>query len=62
MISGLAMLLPKNNQSLFQVDTPLVSLHAADPDRVRIGIGDNVEVAVGSGSVNVNGKLGKATV
>ncbi len=56
------MLLPKNNQSLFQVDTPLVSLHAADPDRVRIGIGDNVEVAVGSGSVNVNGKLGKATV
>ncbi len=62
MISGLATLMPKQKQSLFEVDTPLVSLHATGPAHVRIGVGDDIEVAVRSGSVNVEGKLGKTTV
>ena len=44
--SGLVMLVPKVEYSVYQVDTPFNSIKANGPGRVRIGVGNAVEVGV----------------
>lgn len=57
---GLAALRLKHERSVFQVDTPLVSVKSTGPSALRVGVGDGVEVGVRSGSAMVEGTQGKA--
>ncbi len=57
--SGLATLRPRAAHSIYQVDTPVVTVTAAGPARVRVGVADTVEIGVNQGSANVEGKQGK---
>ena len=60
--SGLASLRVRHDRSVYQVDTPLVSVKAGGPARIRIGINDGVEVSVRQGSSVVEGSKGKVTM
>ena len=55
MTEGLASLELRHATSIFQVDTPFASVKAAGPAKVRVGVNDNVEVAVRDGSAAVEG-------
>jgi len=56
---GLASLRLKHDHSIFQVDTPLVSVKATGPAKIRVGAGDGVEVSVREGRVAIEGAQGK---
>ncbi len=49
----------KHDRSIYQVNTPLVSVKAVGPAKIRIGAGDGVEVAVQEGRATVEGNQGK---
>lgn len=52
-----------NNQySLYQVNTPLASLKAVGPARVRVGAGDGAQFGVVGGEATVEGSNGKVTL
>jgi hypothetical protein len=52
----------RNKFSVYQVDTPLASVKAVGPARIRIGVRDIVEVGVRYGSATVEGQQDKATI
>jgi len=60
--NGLASLRLKHDKSVYQVDTPIVSVKAAGPARLRIGISDGVEVGVRQGAAVVEGAKSKVTM
>jgi hypothetical protein len=60
--NGLCSLSLKHDRSVYQVDTPLVSVKADGPARVRVGIRDGVEVALREGAAVVEGAKGKITL
>ena len=59
---GLVSLRAKHDRGVYRLDTPLVSVTARGPARMRLGVGDGVEVAVREGEANIEGNLGKATL
>jgi hypothetical protein len=61
-LSGLVTLRLQQPNSIFEVDTPLVSVTAAGPARVRIGIGDSEDLGVRLGRATVEGVQGKTTL
>lgn len=58
---GLSTLELRASQSIYQVDTPLVSIKSEGPSKVRIGVDSDVEIAVRSGRAAVEGS-GRKTV
>ncbi len=62
MLSGLITLRLRQENSIYQVNTPIVTVNAAGPARVRVGVEDTVEVGVRLGHVTIEGKQGKATL
>lgn len=60
--SGLATLRLRREHSIYQVDTPVVSVKADGPARVRVGVADRVEVGVRLGHAVIDGKQGKITL
>ncbi len=61
MSEGLSTLELRASKSIYQVDTPLVSIKSEGPSKVRIGVDSDVEVAVRSGRAAVEGS-GRKTV
>jgi len=59
---GVVALRLQHERSIYQVNTPLVSVKATGPARLRVGAGDGVEVAVRQGRATVEGSQGKATL
>ena len=59
---GLATLRARHERGVYRMDTPLVSVTARGPARVRLGVSDGVEVAVREGQASIEGGLGKATM
>jgi hypothetical protein len=62
MSSGLITLRPQQENSIYEVDTPMLTLRAAGPARVRIGVADAEEVGVRLGHATVEGSQGKTTL
>lgn len=62
MNSGIATLEPREERSVFEVNTPFLAVKTIGPSRIRIGVGDDVEVAVSRGRANLEGPQGKATL
>ena len=58
-LSGIATLEPRDARSIFEIVTPVVNVKTAGPSRVRVGVGDDVEVAVSRGQANLDGAPGK---
>ncbi len=61
MNEGLSTLELRPSKSIYQVNTPLVSVKSEGPSKVRIGVDSDVEVAVRSGRAAVEGR-GRKTV
>ena len=55
MSDGLATLELRASKSIYQMDTPLVSVKSEGPSKVRIGVDSDVEVAVQGGRAAVEG-------
>ncbi len=55
MNEGLSTLELRGPKSIYQVDTPIVSVKSEGPSRVRVGVDSNVEVAVQNGSAAIEG-------
>ncbi len=62
MTDGVLALRLKSDHSIYQVNTPLVSLKSVGPAGLRVGTGDGVEVAIEKGTATVEGDKGKATL
>ena len=62
MLSGIATLLPRDERSVFEISTPFISVKTVGPSRIRVGVGDDVEVAVSSGRATLDGTGGKTTL
>ncbi len=62
MTNGVATLIAREERSVFAVETPSLSVKTAGPSRLRLGVGDDVEVAVSRGRANLAGTLGKITL
>ena len=60
---GLATLRLKHDHSVFQIDTPLVSINSVGPARLRVSArSDGVDVGVKVGAATVQGERGKASL
>ena len=59
---GIAALRLKHDRDIYQVDTPFVSVKATGPAKIRVGVGDGVEVGVREGKVNIEGDQGTTTL
>ncbi len=59
---GLAALKLRGTPSIYQVDTPFVSVKSEGPTKVRIGVDSSVEVAVRLGRATVEGSGAKTTL
>ena len=57
---GLASLRTRNDRSVYQIDTPYVSVKTGEPSKLRVGAGQAVEAAVSAGSATVEGSQGRA--
>ena len=57
---GLASLRTRNDRSVYQIDTPYVSVKTNGPSKLRIGAGETVEAAVTQGDATVEGSQGRA--
>jgi hypothetical protein len=62
MNAGLATLRTRTNHSTYQIDTPFVSVKAAGPSNVRVGVDNSVEIAVHSGAVTIQGAQGNEEI
>jgi ferric-dicitrate binding protein FerR (iron transport regulator) len=60
--NGLATLRARHDVSVYQVDTPVVSVKTKGPSQLRCGIDSGSEVAVQQGTASVEGAQGKATL
>lgn len=58
MTEGLASLNLRHKLSVYQVDTPYASMKAVGPAKVRVGVGESVEIAVREGKATVEGRNG----
>jgi hypothetical protein len=62
MTSGIATLQARTDRSVFEINTPFLSVKTIGPSRVRIGVGEDVEVAVSRGRASLEGDPGKTTL
>jgi len=62
MNSGIAMLEPREERSVFEINTPSLTVKTMGPSRLRIGVDSAVEVAVSRGRANLEGAMGKKTL
>jgi hypothetical protein len=62
MVAGVSMLRIKQHDSIYQVDARGFSIKANGPARVRVGVGNGVEVGVTQGRATIDGKPGKTTL
>lgn len=62
MNSGLATLEAREERSVFEVNTPGVTVKTMGPSRIRIGVESGVEVAVTRGRANLEGPQGKKSL
>jgi len=62
MKEGLATLHSRHSDSVYQVDTPLVSVKSVGPTQIRFGVDGGSEIAVQTGSANIEGAQGKTVV
>lgn len=60
--AGLATVRVKYTRSVYEIDTPLVTVSANGPTRVRIGSGDDTEIGVRLGHATVTGKQGRTAI
>lgn len=56
---GLATIKARHAHSIYQVDTPLVSIKTTGPSRVRVGVANGVELAIQQGEATIEGAQGK---
>ncbi len=59
---GIATLEPREARSVFEVNTPFLTVKTTGPSRVRIGVSDDIEVAVSRGRANLEGPSGKTSL
>jgi hypothetical protein len=59
---GLATLYARHDTSVYQIETPFVSVKTNGPSQIRFGIDSGSEVAVQRGSATVEGLQGKITL
>ncbi len=59
---GLVTLRARHERGVYRIDTPLASITAKGPAKVRFGIADGLELAVRQGQANVEGSAGKVTL
>ena len=59
---GISALELRHAHSIYQIDTPLVSINSDGPSKVRVGVDDSVEIALRSGSATVTGNAGKVVL
>ena len=59
---GVSELALHGTQSIFQVNTPFVSVKSEGPSKVRIGVDSSVEIAVRLGKATVEGSAAKKTL
>ena len=57
---GLSSLRTRNSRSVYQIDTPLISVKTSGPSKLRVGAGASVEAAVMQGDATVEGSQGRA--
>ena len=57
---GLASLRTRNDRSVYQIDTPYVSVKTTGKSKLRVGAGETVEAAVTQGDATVEGSQGRA--
>jgi len=62
LVAGLATLIVEHETSVYQVDTPFVTVKSNGPSQVRIGTGDRIEVGVRRGHATVENTQGKETL
>ena len=62
MNEGLSELELRGTESVYQIDTPLVSIKSEGPSKVRIGVDSSVEIAVRQGRATVEGNGTKTTL
>ena len=62
MTNGVATLIAREERSVFAVETPSLSVKTAGASRLRVGVGDDVEIAVSRGRANLAGTQGKITL
>ncbi len=60
--NGLSMLTVKHSHSVYQVDTPLLSMKTTGPSRVRVGVSEGSEVGVVEGGASVEAGQGKESL
>ena len=60
MTDGLVSLRLRHDRGVYQVNTPLGSVKAAGPAKLRIGVGNGLELAVKTGKAAIEGSQGKA--
>jgi hypothetical protein len=59
---GLSALRLKNKYSIYQVNTPIVSLKATGPARLRIGTGDMTQIVMWQGRAMIEGRQGRMDI
>ncbi len=59
---GLATIYTRHKESVFEVDTPLLTVRSSGVSQVRFGVDGGSEVAVQQGSAAIEGPQGKTTV
>ncbi|CCW34984.1 FecR family protein [Chthonomonas calidirosea] len=58
--NGLATMVTRHAYSIYQIDTPDASIKVNEKARVRVGVGDGVEVCVQEGRAVLDGEQGEA--
>ncbi len=59
---GLSTLVARHDHTVYQIDTPLLSVKTPGPSRVRVGVDEGVEVADQGGAATVEGPQGTVTL
>lgn len=62
MSEGLSTLILRHQKSIFQIDTPFAAIKSSGPSNIRVGVDNNVEVAVRSGKASISGGQGDASL
>ena len=60
--NGLSMMTVKHSHSVYQIDTPLLSMKTTGPSRVRVGVAEGSEVGVVEGGATVEAPQGTETL
>ena len=62
MQNGLATVVTRHKHSIYQIDTPIVSIKANNAAQIRVGVGNGVELSVQQGAAVVDGNQGESNL